>query len=65
MVNRMMHRPSGKTALVRALGEYILLAQFDEFGHPHSHGWYLYQKSEFNEIKEATNVESTGKSARE
>lgn len=44
---RMIHIPSGKTALVQRCKDGLCVAQFNEFDHPHSHGWHLYLRRDF------------------
>lgn len=44
---RMIHIPSGKTALVQRRKHGLCVAQFNEFDHPHSHGWHLYLRRDF------------------
>lgn len=42
------HKASGKTAMVIKMKDGLCIAQFDDFNHPHSHGWHLYLRSDFH-----------------
>jgi len=42
-----LHVPSGQGALLRIKFPGLIHAQFDHFGHKHSHGWHPYPASSF------------------
>jgi hypothetical protein len=59
-MKRVIHAPSGETALCRLINytedfaylkEFVYL-QFDRTDHPHSHGWHAYPVSEVRVIEE-------------
>jgi hypothetical protein len=53
-MKRVIHAPTGETALCRPIfnAEDFVVLQFDRIGHPGSHCWFIYPKSEVLIIEE-------------